>query len=80
MLLEHLTSQDLGEEVSWVGLARHVVHLHNTGTAQLAHLEQLTLHVPRVLRCGEPVAQVVSGLTVGVNKRPQRQGWRARES
>ena len=57
MRLEHLTSQDLGEEVSWVGLARHVVYLHNTSTAQLTHLEQLTIDVHT---CGMHVASTLS--------------------
>ena len=41
MLLKHLASEDLGKEVSWVGLSWHVVYLHDTSAAQLTHLKQL---------------------------------------
>ena len=38
-----------------------------TGTAQLTHLEQFALHVTRVLRRGEPVAQIIGCLAVSVD-------------
>ena len=46
VLLKHLSPEDLSEEVSGISLTGHVIHLDNAGSAQLAHLEELTIHVP----------------------------------
>ena len=64
MLLEGLPREDLCEQVRRVVFGADVGDGDNAGAAQLTHLEHLTVDVARVLRRGEAVAQVVSGLVV----------------
>ena len=65
MSFEGLTRQNLGEQIRRVGLARNMADHHLASAAKLAHLEELTIHVARVLRGSEPMAEVVCGLAVG---------------
>ena len=46
VLLKHLSPKDLSEKVSGISLTRHVIHLDDAGSVQLAHLEELAVHVP----------------------------------
>lgn len=46
MFLELLLRKDLREEICRVCHAGDVVHNHQAGAAQLAHLEQLPIDVP----------------------------------
>ena len=46
MLLEGLTAEHLGEQISWIGLTRDVAHNDATGAAHLAHLEHLPVDMP----------------------------------
>ena len=59
MLLKHLPAKDLGEQVSWVGVARDVTQIDAASTTQLTHLEQFAIDVTRVLRGSKAVAQVM---------------------
>lgn len=45
MFLKRLASQDLGEEVRRVRLARNVTNGDTARTSELAHLEKLTVDV-----------------------------------
>ena len=49
VLFKRLSGEDLGEEISRVGLTRDVLHDHSTSSTQLAHLEELAIHVTRIL-------------------------------
>ena len=64
MLLEGLLGQNLGEQVGRVGLTRDVLDGNTLGATELAHLEQLTVDVTRVLSRCELMAQVISGFAV----------------
>jgi hypothetical protein len=46
VLLEQLLGQDLGEQVSRVGVAGDMTHHHHSSTTKLSHLEELTVNVP----------------------------------
>ena len=45
MALERLPGEDLCEEVSRVGIGRHVLHSDGAGAAKLPHLEKLPVDV-----------------------------------
>ena len=67
MLLEGLPSEDLGEKVSWVHLARNVTNNDAAGAAKLTHLEELAVNVTRVLCRCKAVAQIICSLAVGAD-------------
>ena len=67
VLLEELAAEDFGKEISRVRLARNVANANHSSTAELPHLEHLTIHVARVLCRREPVAKVISSLAVRMN-------------
>ena len=67
VLLEDLATQDLGEEVGRILVGRDVLHVGEAGPSKLPHLEELAIHVSRVLRGSVPVAKVICSLTVGTN-------------
>ena len=48
VLLECLPVEDLGEQVGWVRHTGNMAHGDAAGAAQLAHLEHLTIDMPRV--------------------------------
>ena len=56
MLLEGLSCEDLGEQVSRVSLARDMFDGDTPGAAKLAHLEELAVDVSRVCSSGIAVA------------------------
>ena len=64
VLLKGLARQDLREEVRGVVVGRDVLDGHDPSASQLAHLVELAVDVPRVLRAGEAVAEVVRRLAV----------------
>ena len=64
MLLEQLPREDLGEYVRRVVVSGHVSHADAPSAAQLAHLEQLPVDVPRVLSRGEAMAEIIRPLVV----------------
>ena len=64
MLLEGLLGQNLGKQVGRVGLTRDVLDDNTLGATELAHLEQLTVDVTRVLGRREPMTQVISGFAI----------------
>ena len=45
VLLKHLSRENLGEQVSWVGFTWGILDAHDTSAAKLAHLEQLPVDV-----------------------------------
>ena len=65
--LEELPREDLGEDIRRVDLGRNMRDRHDAGAAHLAHLEELTIDVARVLSRGEAMAKVVSALVVGAD-------------
>ena len=67
MLLEWLPGQDLREQVGGVRLPRNMTDYDLASTTELAHLEQLSIHVTRMLRRREPVAQIERRLAVRVS-------------
>ena len=60
MLLERLPREDLGEQVRRVVRSADVLHVDEAQPAQLPHLEELAVDVPRILRRGEAVAQAAT--------------------
>ena len=67
VLLKGLPGEHLGEDVGAVLVGGHVAHADLAGAAQLAHLVQLAVDVPGVLRRRIAVAQVVGALVVGAS-------------
>ena len=51
MLLEQGPVENLREDVRWIREAGHVVDRDHARAAQLAHLEELTVDMTRVLPC-----------------------------
>ena len=67
VLLKLVTAEDLGEQIGRVVLGRYLLDDDDAGAAQLAHLEQLAIDVPCVLRRREAMTQVVSSLIIRGN-------------
>eukprot|EP00966_Prymnesium_polylepis_P189475 4390343-Prymnesium_polylepis.1 len=66
MLFENLAQEDLGEQVGRIDLSRNQLDRHDPRAAHLAHIEQLPVDVPRVLRGRTPMAQGVCPFVVPV--------------
>ena len=49
VLLKHLAREDLSKDISRVDRRRHQLDGHDAGSTHLAHFEQLTIDMPRVL-------------------------------
>ena len=56
VLLKRLPREDLGEEIRRIGLASDMLDDDATGSAQLTHLEELTVNMSGISRRGEAVA------------------------
>ena len=67
MLFEDLAAEDFRKEGGRILVGRDVLHGDDFGTAQFAHLKQLAVDVPRVLRGGKAMTKIESGLIVGAN-------------
>ena len=67
MLLKGLARKDLGEQISGVVVGGHVLDRDQRRAAHLAHLEEFTIDVSRVLRRSETVTEVMGALVVGVS-------------
>ena len=65
MFLKYLARQDLGKDVGRVDRRRHQLNSYDPSAAQLAHLKQLAIDMPRVLGRSEAVTQIVRPLVIG---------------